>query len=189
LKGTLTLGGKPVTGFATVQLFPAKGGKKRTPKARIVEQRAKTFAPHIMAVPVGSTVAFPNFDTIYHNVFSLSKVQAFDLGLYKTGESREVKFTKPGIVRLGCNIHANMSAYIVVVDAPHYVVAENGEFSFKSLKPGKYKLRAWSEKSAEPSESDVEIKAGDNTASIDLKGGAPAGPSEDKFGTSRQAKK
>ena len=94
-----------------------------------------------MAVPVGSTVSFPNFDTIYHNVFSLSKTKPFDLGMYKSGETREVKVDKPGIVRLGCNIHANMSAYIVVVDAPHYVVDADGAFEFKNLAPGKYKVQ------------------------------------------------
>jgi hypothetical protein len=79
-----------------------------------------------------------------------------------------------------------MSAYLVVVDAPHYVVAEqDGGFAFKSLKPGKYKMQAWSEQSAEPIISEVTIKAGDNTANVDLKGGATQGPGEDKFGTAR----
>jgi hemoglobin len=190
LKGTLTLGGQPLSAYATVQLFPAKGGKKRTAKTRVIEQRDKTFAPHITAVPVGSTVSFPNFDKIYHNVFSLSKTNPFDLGLYKSGEMREVTFKKAGIVRLGCNIHANMSAYIVVVDAPHYAVVEgDGNFEFKSLAPGKYKVQAWSEKSAEPMQSEITIKAGENTVTLDLKGGAKEGPSEDKFGASRSAQK
>src|SRR5262249_10460187 len=141
LKGTLQLEGKPLSGLGLVVLWP-KAGKvaKRTPKFRVIEQRNKTFAPHLMAVPVGSTVAFPHFDSIYHNVFSVSQPSRFDLGMYKSGEARQMVFDKPGIIRLGCNIHANMSAYLVVVDAPYYVVAEqNGEFSFRSLKPGKYK--------------------------------------------------
>ena len=117
----------------------------------MIEQRDKTFAPHVMAVPVGSTVSFPNFDPIFHNVFSLSKAKAFDLGMYKNGETREVKLDKPGIVRLGCNLHANMCAYLIVVDAPHYVVVDaDGSYSFKSLAPGKYKVQAWHEPSGEP---------------------------------------
>ena len=187
LHGTLLLEGKPLTGMALVMLWP-KGGKiaKRPEKFRVIEQRNKTFAPHLMAIPVGSTVAFPNFDSIYHNVFSLSQPQRFDLGLYKSGDMRQVKFDKPGIIRLGCNIHANMSAYLVVVDAPHYVVAEqDGGFSFRSLKPGKYKVQAWSEQSTEPLVSEVTIKAGDNQTTLDLKGGAAQGPSEDKFGGAR----
>jgi hypothetical protein len=79
-----------------------------------------------------------------------------------------------------------MSAYLVVVDAPHYVVAEqDGGFSFRSLKPGKYKVQAWSEQSTEPLVSEVTIKAGDNQTTLDLKGGAAQGPSEDKFGGAR----
>jgi len=159
---------------------------KRVPKFRVIEQRNKTFAPHLMAVPVGSTVAFPNFDSIYHNVFSVSQPSRFDLGMYKGGDMRQMVFDKPGIIRLGCNIHANMSAYLVVVDAPYYVVSEqDGGFSFRSLKPGKYKVQAWSEQSAEPLVSELTIKVGDNQTSLDLKGGARQGPSEDKFGAAR----
>jgi hemoglobin len=186
LHGTLTLEGKPLSSLGLVMLWP-KGGKavKRPAKFRVIEQRNKTFAPHLMAVPVGSTVAFPNFDSIYHNVFSLSAPQRFDLGLYKSGDMRQVVFDKPGIIRLGCNIHANMSAYLVVVDAPHYVVAEDGNFSFRSLKPGKYRVQAWSEQSSDPVISEITIKAGDNALPLDLKGGASQGPSEDKFGAAR----
>ena len=186
LHGTLTLEGKPLSSLGLVMLWP-KGGKavKRAPKFRVIEQRNKTFAPHLMAVPIGSTVAFPNFDSIYHNVFSLSSPQRFDLGLYKSGDMRQVVFDKPGIIRLGCNIHANMSAYLVVVDAPHYVVSEDGAFSFRSLRPGKYRLQAWSEQSAEPVITEITVKAGDNALPLDLKGGASQGPSEDKFGGAR----
>ncbi len=187
LHGTLTAAGAPISGMSVVMLWPAKGGAgKRTPKQRVIEQREKTFAPHVLAVPVGSTVEFPNFDSIYHNVFSLSHAKAFDLGMYKNGDLREVKFDTAGIVRLGCNIHSNMSAYVVVVDAPHYVVAQaDGTFAFNSLAPGKYKAQAWSEQSAQPTDAEVEIKEGDNTLAIDLKGGAVAGPSADKFGATR----
>jgi hemoglobin len=189
LHGTLMLEGKQPSGLGLVMMWP-KGGKvaKRPARFRVIEQRNKTFAPHLMAVPVGSTVAFPNFDSIYHNVFSLSQPQRFDLGLYKSGDMRQVVFNKPGIIRLGCNIHANMSAYLVVVDAPHYVVAEqDGGFSFRNLKPGKYKVQAWSEQSAEPMTTEITIKQGDNQTTIDLKGGASQGPSEDKFGGGRAA--
>jgi len=188
LMGTMTVDGKPFDGLGTVMLFPANGGgKKRTPKQRIVEQRDKQFSPRVLAVPPGSTVAFPNFDGVYHNVFSISTTKKFDVGLYKDGDTRELKFEKPGIVRLGCNIHAKMASYILVVDAPHYVVVEGTkEFNFRSLKPGKYKVRAWSEKSAGPIESEIEIKKGANTATFDVRGDGETGPSEDKFGMTRQ---
>ena len=91
----------------------------------MIEQRGREFLPHVMAIPVGSTVSFPNFDTVFHNVFSTSPLGAFDLGIYKQGEAREFTFTKEGIIRLGCNLHANMSAYIAVVSAPAYVVTDD----------------------------------------------------------------
>jgi hemoglobin len=190
LTGTLKVDGAPLSGMGVVMLTPkGGGGKKRVAKHRIIEQRDKTFAPHVMAVPVGSTVEFPNFDKIFHNVFSLSKAKPFDLGMFKSGESREVKFDKAGIIRIGCNIHANMSAYLIVVGAPHYVVVDgdDGSFKFRSLKPGKYKVQAWSEQSAEPTVSEVVIKEGKNEVALDIKGGAVMGPGEDKFGQSRAA--
>jgi len=191
LKGTMMVDGKPLDGLGTVMLYPANGGgKKRKPKQRVVEQRDKQFSPHVLAIPPGSSVAFPNFDGIYHNVFSISSTKKFDVGLYKDGDTREVKFEKPGIVRLGCNIHAKMASYILVIDAPHYVVVEGGkEFNFRSLAPGTYKVRAWSERSAAPAESEIVIKAGENTATFDVKGDGEQGPSEDKFGMTRQAAK
>jgi hemoglobin len=185
LHGSVKIEGKAPQGLGVVMLFPDKGGfAKRAPKQRVIEQRNKTFLPHVMAVPVGSTVSFPNFDTIYHNVFSLSKAKAFDLGMYKSGETRDIKFDKPGIIRLGCNLHANMSAYIVVVDAPHYVVVDaDGTYSFKALAPGKYKVQAWHEPTGTPYTTEVEVKEGDNSQDLDLKAGSLENP--DKFGNSR----
>jgi hemoglobin len=186
LHGSIKIDGKAPTGLGVVMLWPERGAKKRTAKQRTIEQRGKTFAPHVMAVPVGSTVSFPNFDPIFHNVFSLSKSKAFDLGMYKNGETRDVKLDKAGIVRLGCNLHANMSAYLIVVDAPHYVIVEDdGSYSFKSLAPGKYRVQAWNEQSGEPMTASLMIKAGANENDLDLKGGGQA-ISPDKFGTARQ---
>jgi len=186
LHGTLKIDGKPPKGLGVVMLWPAKGAAgKRTPKQRVMEQRGRTFLPHVLAVPVGSTVSFPNFDSIYHNVFSVSKAKAFDLGIYKNGEARELKIDKPGVIRLGCNIHANMSAYIISVDAPHYVVVgDDGAYAFRTLSPGKYRVQAWQENSAEPITTMVDVKEGDNASDLDLKPGTP-GPSPDKFGAPR----
>lgn len=188
LTGTVQIDGKPLTGaFGLVTLEPASGKwKPRTPKRHVMEQRGREFNPHVMAVSVGSTVAFPNFDNIFHNVFSTSPQGAFDLGIYKSGEAREFKFDKEGIIRLGCNLHANMSAYLVVVGAPAYVVTDDkGNFKFGRLAPGKYKLKAWSEKSKQPITQDVTIKAGANQISVGVAADAPAGPQPDKFGGKR----
>ena len=188
LRGTITVEGKPLDGVGLVELYPLTGRyAKRTAKRRVVEQRNKTFSPRLLAVPPGSTVAFPNFDNFYHNVFSSSSTQPFDIGLYKNGMSRDMRFDKTGLIRLGCNVHANMAAFIFVIDAPNYVPVDGAkEFSFRSLDPGKYKARVWSERSAEPLETEIKLKDGVNTITFDVKGDAERGPSKDKFGNSRQ---
>jgi len=192
LAGRLSLDGANMEdAFGVVMLTPVRGsGRKRIPKQRVIEQRGRAFAPHLMAVPVGSTVAFPNFDPIYHNVFSTSPSRSFDLGIFKNGQSREVSFDREGIVRLGCNLHANMSASIIVVSAPHYAVTDaKGVFRFRSLRPGAYTMRAWTERSKEPISKRVEVKPGANDILIDVAGGAPAGPAPNKFGEARGARK
>jgi plastocyanin len=190
LTGTLQLDGKaPGDALAFVTLEPtSKKWKARKAKERVMEQRDRQFGPRLMLIPVGSKVTFPNFDKVFHNVFSTSASAAFDLGLYKEGQSRDVTFTKEGIIRIGCNLHANMSATIVVIAAPHYVFTkDDGSFAFKSLAPGKYKLRAWSEKSEEPITQEVTIKAGANTVSVGV--AADSKGITDKFGVPRGKKK
>jgi plastocyanin len=184
----MTVDGQPLGGrLGVIMVSPASGKwPKRTPKQRVIEQRDRMFAPHVMMVPVGSTVSFPNFDPVFHNVFSLSPTKPFDLGIFKNGESRDVTFDKEGILRIGCNLHANMSAYLVIVAAPHYVVTDaGGKFRFKSLAPGKYKVRAWSERSSEPVTQMIDVKEGANDITVDVKGGAQADLGTDKFGTPR----
>jgi hemoglobin len=190
LKGSMTVDGKPLDGVGFIMLYPSAGGyPKRTAKVRVVEQRDKTFYPRLLAVPPGSTVAFPNFDGVYHNVFSISTPKKFDVGLYKDGEAREVKFDQVGLVRLGCNIHSKMASYIFVVDAPAYVVVEGDKpFKFNVLASGKYKAKAWSEHSATAVEADVVIKPGENTFDFDVKGDGESN-NEDKFGMTRQTDK
>ncbi|MEO8704657.1 MAG: hypothetical protein ABI867_31670 [Kofleriaceae bacterium] len=187
LAGTLQIDGKAGTAFGLVTLEPVSGKwKPRTPKRVVVEQRGREFLPNLVAISVGSTITFPNFDNVFHNVFSTSQPAAFDLGLYKAGEAREFTFPKEGIIRLGCNLHANMSAYIAVVAAPAYVVTDDqGGFAFKRLAPGKYKLKAWSVKSKAPITQDITIKVGKNEVNVGLAGDAPAGPQPDKFGGKR----
>jgi hemoglobin len=188
LAGLVTLEDKPLGArLAVVMLTPATGKfAKRTPKHRVIEQRGRLFAPHIMAVPVGSTVGFPNFDPVFHNVFSVSPTKSFDLGIYKDGESREVTFDKEGFLRLGCNLHANMSAYLIVVGAPHYVITDaTGKFKFRSLAPGKYKTKTWIEGVSEPILGAVEVKPGENELMVAGKGTASSDLGTDKFGTPR----
>ena len=189
LTGTVSIAGGAGGGLAMITLAPI--GKKwpaRKAKQRVMEQRGRQFSPRLMLIPTGSTVAFPNFDPIFHNVFSTSQPAPFDLGLFKLGEARTNTFAREGILRIGCNIHANMGATIVVIDAPHYVIANpDGTFAFRSLAPGRYTLRAWSERSKAPIQQEIAIKAGANTVAVGVDGDAPTGPSPDKFGAPRVA--
>jgi hemoglobin len=185
VSGAVKLGGLGDT-LAVVTLEPLAGRRtRRTPRHRVVEQRNREFAPRLLAVPVGSTVSFPNFDPIYHNVFSRSETRPFDLGLYKSGQARELVFDREGIVRVGCNLHANMSATVVVVSAPHYAITDRrGRFFFRSLEPGRYRLRAYGERGGEPTSQEIVVTAGDNTVNVAL-ADAPLGPLADKFGSPR----
>lgn len=190
LTGKMTIEGGPNL-LGVIALDPLKGhAGKRTPKQRIMEQRDRQFAPRLLAVPVGSTVSFPNFDPVFHNVFSLSPARAFDLGIFKNGEARDVTFAKEGLVRLGCNLHSNMAAHVVVVAAPHYVVTSpGGEFTFRKLPPGKYRMRAWGENSREPIVRTIDLHRGANTLDLTVARDEPEGPGTDKFGIPRGAER
>jgi plastocyanin len=110
----------------------------------------KEFSPHVVVVPAGSTVSFPNHDPFNHNVFSLSEENPFDLGLYGRGEVRSVRFDRPGVVRVYCNVHAQMSAVVVVRDTPWYTQpASDGSFTLGSVPPASYTLHAWHERAPE----------------------------------------
>jgi hemoglobin len=187
LTGELRLRGSRQGAVGAVVLEPVSGRfAKRKPKQRVMEQRDRAFAPHILAVPVGSTVSFPNFDPIYHNVFSLAPVKPFDLGIYRDGESRSVTFDKEGVYRVGCNLHANMSAYVVVVKAPHYAVTdEAGRFRFRNLQPGKYNLRAWSDTTTKPVTRGLTVNVGENAVKLDVPEHGDDDLGADKFGMKR----
>jgi plastocyanin len=155
----LGLGAGPVTGIVrtiarggvtpatpVVYAEPIESAAPRAPRRLTLAQKNKTFQPHVLAVPLGSTVDFPNNDPIYHNVFSLSGPQPFDLGLYRAGESRARTFTSPGTYRVFCNIHPQMAAVIVVAPSPFTTMASSdGRFTI-DLPPGRYRLTALSER-------------------------------------------
>jgi plastocyanin len=119
-----------------------------TPVHTTLRQKNKAFEPHLLAVPKGSTVDFPNLDPWFHNVFSLFNGKKFDLGLYEAGSSRTVHFDREGVSYIFCNIHPEMSAVVVVVASPYYAVAsKTGDFSVTAVPPGRYTLHVWSENS------------------------------------------
>ncbi len=113
-------------------------------------QKNKTFTPHVLAIPTGSMVDFPNSDPIFHNAFSSYSGQIFDVGLYPPGTSRLVRFARAGIVRVFCNIHSSMSAVIVVLPTPFFAVTKrDGSFEIADVPPGEYDLTVFHERSTE----------------------------------------
>ena len=114
-----------------------------------LNQKNKRFDPHLMVVPVGAVVDFPNADPLFHNVFSLFDGKRFDLGLYESGATRAVAFDRQGICYIFCNIHPDMSAVVVVLDTPYYAMPdEAGTVTIPNVPPGRYELRVWNERSA-----------------------------------------
>ena len=118
---------------------PAPAGPHPT-----LEQKRQRFVPRVVALQSGATVDFPNRDPVYHNVFSVSPARRFDLGKYREGQSRSVRFEKTGVVRVFCDIHSDMAAFIVVIG--HHVFARadaEGRFTLPALPGGSYTLRVW----------------------------------------------
>ncbi len=109
-----------------------------------VEQADKRFAPRVVVVPTGTAVSFPNRDRVRHHVYSLSQAKPFDIKLYSGVPANPVVFDRAGVAVLGCNIHDNMVAWVVVVDTPHHGVAgADGRVRIDNVPPGSYRLKAW----------------------------------------------
>lgn len=106
-------------------------------------QKNKSFEPHLLVVPLGSTVAFPNLDPFFHNVFSQFNGKRFDLGLYEAGSTRDVRFDHEGVSYLFCNIHPEMSAVIITVSSPWSVISSGGNVALRDVPPGMYEVRVW----------------------------------------------
>ena len=160
------------------------------PKARVrasgatVNMKSKAFVPRVTVVAVGGSVEFPNQDSIFHNVFSVSGENRFDLELYKKPKSGAKVFEHPGIVRIYCNIHPQMSGYVLVRDNPFWArVGQDGSFSIEGVPAGSWVLKAWHERSGE-SAQDVQVQqAGAATASFTLDASKfKRAPHKNKFG-------
>jgi plastocyanin len=107
-------------------------------------QKNKTFEPQLLVVRAGSVVEFPNLDPFFHNVFSLFEGKRFDLGLYEAGTTRAVRFDRPGVSYIFCNIHSQMSAVVVAVETPYYAISRrDGSVAIPNVAPGRYLLHLW----------------------------------------------
>jgi plastocyanin len=116
------------------------------PGRAVLEQKNEAFSPYVVAVTVGSTVDFPNLDRTYHNVFSLSKPKRFDLGRYPRGRSRSVRFDQPGVVRIFCEIHSHMSAFVLVFAHRFFATTDaEGRYRIEGVPPGAYTLAVWND--------------------------------------------
>ncbi len=189
VSGTVT-GGDSGPGGAVIMLRPADRHhlSVRPVHGKVIVQKGKRFIPHVLAVPVGTTVAFRNNDEIFHNVFSLSPARQFDAGFIELGKSADFTFDKPGVVEVLCNIHTTMQAYIVVVDTPYYALAgSGGAFTIKNVPPGDYEVEMWHESLSAPSREKLTVR--ERGARLSLAIASDKKPNAfppDKYGKPRQ---
>lgn len=139
--------GSPLSG-AVVSLIPNKAIPIVDPlPIATMAQRDTKFNPHILAVPVGTEVKFPNEDEFRHHIYSFSKAEPFEIRLYGGDEEKKIKFDTAGVVALGCNIHDSMLAYIYVADTPYVGITDkNGQIVFQATATGTYSITLWHER-------------------------------------------
>jgi plastocyanin len=159
----------PITGAggeASTATTSWRGSPAQNPR---LVQKNKSFEPHILVVPAGSMVEFPNHDPFFHNVFSLFESKRFDLGLYEAGTSRMVRFDRPGISYIFCNIHPEMSAVVITLATPLDAISNrDGQLSLAGVPYGRYMLHVWSEGMGPENQQPFtrEITIGENATSL-----------------------
>jgi plastocyanin len=124
-------------------LNPAASFRPPMPGRFRMVQKNKSFEPHLLVIPLGSTVEFPNLDPFFHNVFSQFNGKRFDLGLYETGSTRDVRFDRQGVSYIFCNIHPEMSAVIITVPSPWFAISSGGTVLLHAVLPGMYEVHVW----------------------------------------------
>jgi plastocyanin len=172
---------------------PAAGAAIAKPGHFRLTQKDKQFAPHLLVIPTGSTVDFPNLDPFFHNVFSLFDGKRFDLGLYESGSTRTVHFNRDGVSYIFCNIHPEMSAVVVTLSTPYYAVTPvSGEVSLPGIPAGNYRLHVWIEgasaRDLEALERTVLVTAsGRDLGTVEVSVDAHRHAHKNKFGEDYQA--
>jgi plastocyanin len=185
--GMMEKGGRQATDLSDVVVY-VEGARARTRAVAAnpsIVMKGKSFTPRVAVVAVGGTVDFPNEDPIFHNAFSVSGENRFDLQLYKRPKSGAQTFQHPGVVRVYCNIHPQMSAVVLVRDNPYFAkAAPDGSFTIEGVPAGRYKLTAWHDKGGEISQ-DITVPAQGQVAakpmSLDASGFKQM-PHKDKYG-------
>jgi plastocyanin len=191
VSGTVSGGGPQGPGGAAIWLERVGGETPHPAPAhgKVITQRNKTFVPRVLVVPVGTKVAFRNDDAIFHNIFSLSKPNEFDTGLYKQGATYTETFRHAGAIQLLCNIHASMLGFVYVVDSPYYAQADGaGAFTIHGVPPGEYEIKVWHEAASRPTAERVNVGPG-GARGVALRVGGDKRPPQflpDKSGKPRQ---
>jgi len=189
ITGTVKVNGLRSPADILVYLVKAPPVQEDLSKTKfIMDQLNLTFNPHILPIPVGASVDFPNNDKVDHNIFSLSRTKKFNLGSYKPGDNKTVLFDKPGIVELRCDVHAEMAAYIMVLKNPYFAVTDdqgrfeipdskhieqNGIKGMKDLPAGNYVLKIWHEKLKTQKQTVTIPENGDVSVEITATRGTP----------------
>jgi plastocyanin len=177
-----TPGGQKEPATGAVVWIPGVPAARTAPPAMTSAQ--KRFTPHVLAVAQGTVVSFPNQDRVFHNVFSRSAGSEFDLGLYRNGDSRSVRFSKPGLVRVYCNIHPDMAGYVrVLEDGVFTTTDDQGAFRLPGIAPGRRTAQVWDERGGEK-QFPVDLEPGKSrTLNVVLDGTAfRRVPHKNKFG-------
>ena len=149
VKGSITIAGKPTSDVVvSIEGVSPESAKARLAavksKKAVLDQKETKFFPTVLAIVVGTKVAFPNHDTSWHNIYSKGGANDFDVGLYPPGKSREVTFNKPGVARILCNAHPSMEAFIVVKDQPFFSTADKaGNYRIDGIPLGSYRVTVW----------------------------------------------
>ncbi len=160
ITGTINVRGVRDARDIVVFIEQMEGTYQPTQEKPILDQLNMVFIPHVLPILVGTTVQFPNSDEVRHNVFSPSKIKPFNLGTYSKGVTREVMFDEVGVVTLLCNVHTEMSAFIIVLENPYFAkTGPDGTFTIKDVPEGEYIIKTWHEKLKEKS-LEVIVKEG-----------------------------
>jgi plastocyanin len=160
----LLKGDKKKTDLSTVIIYLDPVSQSSIPEQALkktfsMATKNKQFSPRALAIPVGAKVQFPNLDSIFHNIFSVSSPNQFDLGLYKGGANKTQSFQQPGVVKVFCNVHPQMSATLVVSPSAYYTVADQtGVFKLGDVPNGSFQLRAYAEEGQMSEKIDVADK-------------------------------